>query len=83
MAEETTTQEMTIGDFIKKCYDLFGPRVKIKFHHTTRGDTWEITVRDDNKEVAFQIVKWINYKLQELTLIEEVKDARKDIPTPV
>lgn len=81
--EEVTTKEMTLQDFILKCYDLFGKRIKIKFHHTTRGDTWEITVRDDNKETAFQIVRWINYKLKELTLIEEVQDARKEISPKV
>ena len=74
---ESGTKEMTLQDFILKCYDLFGKKVKIKFNQTTRGNTWEITVRDDNKEVAFQIVKWIDYKLQELTLTEEVKNARK------
>lgn len=81
--EEVTTAELTLKDFILKCYDLFGNRIKIKFHHTTRGDTWEITVRDDNKEVAFQIVKWIDNKLQELTLIKEVQDARKELPPKV
>lgn len=77
MTHEVTTKEMTLQDFILKCYDLFGKKIKIKFHHTTRGDTWEITVRDDNKETAFQIMKWINYKLQELTLVKEVQDARE------
>lgn len=81
MPEEVTTKEMTLQDFIQRAYDLFGNRIKIKFHHTTRGDTWEITVRDDNKEVAFQIMKWIDYKLKELTLVEEVKSAREETPT--
>jgi len=81
--EEVTTEELTLKDFILKCYDLFGKNIKIKFNHTTRGDTWEITVRNDNKEVAFQTMKWINYKLQELTLVEEAKNARKELPPKV
>lgn len=77
--EEVTTEELTLKDFILKCYDLFGKNIKIKFNHTTRGDTWEITVRDGNKEKAFQIMKWIDNKLQELILVKEVQDARGKI----
>lgn len=75
---EVTTSERTVEDFILKAYDLFADKVKIKFKHTTRGDTWEITVRDDSKEVAFQIVKWINHKLEEIALIKEVINAREN-----
>ena len=77
MTEELKAENVTIGDFIQKCYDLFGPRIKIKFNHTTRGDTWEITVRRDNKEEVFQITKWIDNQLRELTLSAEVQNARQ------
>lgn len=84
MTEEVTTKEIDAReDFILKCYDLFADKVKIKLKRTTRGYTWEITVRNDNKEVAFQIMKWIDYKLKELTLVKEVQDARKDISPKV
>jgi len=75
---------MTVEDLFQRCYDLFGKKVKVKFHHTTRGDTWEITVRANSKEEAVQIIEWINDKLKEITQTNvEVKDARKDIPTSV
>lgn len=77
MTEEATTKEMTLQDFVRKCYDLFGPKIKIKWNHTTRGDTFEITVRDNSKKVAVQKLKWIKYRLEEITLIKEVQDARK------
>lgn len=67
MSEEISTGEMTLQDFILKCYDLFGNKIKIKYNHTTRGDTWEITVRAESKEEAFQIITWINEKMPTLT----------------
>ena len=69
------TQDLSLGEFIQKCYDLFGPKVKIKLTRNSRGYTWENTVRAETEQEAMKITTWINEKL--ITLTQEWEDGAK------
>jgi hypothetical protein len=72
---ETSTHEQDLSDFIRQCYELFGSKVKIKLMRNSKGYTWEITVKDDDMNMALLIMRQIKNKLEKLTTMEEVKDA--------
>ena len=61
---------METYEFIKKLEDMFDYRVKIKHAHTTKGDTWESTVKAKDEHEALEIIKEIDRKMREFVLVK-------------
>lgn len=58
---------MEVHDFIQKLEELMGYKVKIKFTHTTKGNTWELTVKGQNEDEVIPIIKRADRAMRDFT----------------
>ena len=66
-----------VHEFIQKLEELMGYKVKIKYTHTTKGITWELTVKGKDEDEVIPIIKRADREMRDFVKEQEkeVKDA--------
>jgi len=64
---------MEVHEFIQKLEDLFDYKVKIKYSHTTKGDTWELTVKGKDENEVIPIIKKADEEMRSFVKEKEAK----------
>ena len=66
---------MEVHEFIQKLEELMGYKVKIKYSHTTKGDTWELTVKGKDEDEVIPIIKKADEEMRNFVKGKEVENA--------
>lgn len=59
---------MEVHDFIQKLEELMGYKVKIKYTHTTKGNTWELTVKGKDEDEVIPIIKRADREMRDFSI---------------
>jgi len=68
---------MEVHEFIQKLEELLGYKVKIKYTHTTKGNTWELTVKGKDEEEVIPIIKRADRAMRDFTKEKEWEEENK------
>lgn len=66
---------MDVHKFIQKLEEIMGYKVKIKFNRTTKGPTWELTVKGEDEDEVIPIIKRIDREMRDFIKEKEAGDA--------
>lgn len=67
---------MEVHEFIQKLEEVMGYKVKIKFTRTTKGPTWELTVRGQSEDEVIPIIKRADKEMRDFTK-EQAKEVKE------
>ena len=65
---------MEVHEFIQKLEEVMGYKVKIKFTHTTKGNTWELTVKGKDEDEVVPIIKRVDREMRDFSKEKEMED---------
>lgn len=64
---------MEVHEFIQKLEEILGYRVKIKYTHTTKGNTWELTVKGKDEDEVIPIIKRADREMRDFSKEQETE----------
>lgn len=70
---------MEVHEFIQKLEEIFDYKVKIKFAHTTKGNTWELTVKAKDEIEAVETIREIDSKMREFEAQQQIAKPKKEV----
>jgi len=66
---------MEVHEFIQKLEEVMGYKVKIKYAHTTKGNTWELSVRGQSEDEVIAIIKRADREMRDFIKEKEAENA--------